>query len=257
MAAGRPRRFIQEIRSRRAGSPCDVKTVCCLTKVNARRQSFQVLKRHSQNHRSAFCSRGPGHRRLNTVSCWRRGQVLLSNFPNTAGQDDKANRRRKQRKQEVRREGQRGGEVNYFRWDGVLARLIRPYLKPVTGEINSSLSFRRIPIVALGEAASRCVQAVACGVQFAHQRGGVRVLLGFESDAADREISGEVSEKSPEPGRREISVVTSSSFTKIPDHILLKHAFRPQIARKSRKSHIADRVLRRTASPQWGRRAHP
>jgi len=85
---------------------------------------------------------------------------------------------------------------------------------------------------------------VSCDTQFAHQRGGARVLLGFERGGADGEVSGQVSEKFPESGRREISAATSSSFTKKPDHILLKHAVCPEIPLKNRTSHIAQTVLR-------------
>src|SRR5215471_14090565 len=79
--------------------------------IKARRQSFQVPERHSQNHRSAFCSRGLGQRRLNTVSCWRRAKFSRAISRTVLGrQNEKANQRTKDCKHEVQREGQRVGK---------------------------------------------------------------------------------------------------------------------------------------------------
>jgi hypothetical protein len=78
-------------------------TVSGFTMINAWRQPFHVLERHNQNQRSAFCSRGLGQRRLNTTLL-AEGQVLQSNVPNPAGQNEKANQRTKQRKHAVQRE---------------------------------------------------------------------------------------------------------------------------------------------------------
>jgi hypothetical protein len=60
MASGRPRRFFLEIHVQKSRKPlpCQDTTVSGLTIVKARRQSFQVLERHSKNNRSVLLAEG-------------------------------------------------------------------------------------------------------------------------------------------------------------------------------------------------------
>lgn len=74
--SGRPVRLLLEIHAQKRRKPfrCQDTTVSGLTITKTRRQSFQVLDSHIQNKRSVLRSRGRGHCRLRTASCWRRAR---------------------------------------------------------------------------------------------------------------------------------------------------------------------------------------
>lgn len=68
--AGRPLfRLDLRVRNRRKPFRCQDTTVSGLTRINARRQSFQLRDRQTQKGRSVPRSRGCGHCRLMTASC--------------------------------------------------------------------------------------------------------------------------------------------------------------------------------------------
>ena len=118
MASGRPLHFPLEIQVQKSRKPlrCQDTTVSGLTMIKARRQCFQVLERHSQNNRSAFRSRGLARAApLEHCELLAEGQVLQSNLLNSAGQNEKANQRTKQRNHEIQREGQRVGKSTISR----------------------------------------------------------------------------------------------------------------------------------------------
>jgi hypothetical protein len=81
-ASGRPVRLLLEIHAQKRRKPfrCQDTTVSGLTITRTRRQSFQVLDSHTQNHRSVLRSRGRGHCRLKTASCWHRTRFSKAIF---------------------------------------------------------------------------------------------------------------------------------------------------------------------------------
>src|SRR5215472_2431877 len=78
IVSGQPRRFLLEIQVQKSRKPlrCQDTTVSGWTMIKARRQSFHVRERHSQNHRSAFLQSRSWAAPLEHGELLAEGQVL-------------------------------------------------------------------------------------------------------------------------------------------------------------------------------------